>query len=95
MCVFVCAHAHTAEGDYVIDAGKAGNASRFVNHSCDPLLRAVTVFVNTRDERQRERERDRKRETQRERDRERDIERERRTERRERERTQSIAKNTC
>lgn len=40
----------TVEGDLYVDAGPAGNLSRFINHSCEPncITRKVQVEGNTR-----------------------------------------------
>ncbi|OQV22184.1 Histone-lysine N-methyltransferase EHMT1 [Hypsibius exemplaris] len=36
---------------YCIDAGRQGNVSRFLNHSCEPNSGPVTLFIDTHDDR--------------------------------------------
>uniref|UniRef100_V9KQW3 Histone-lysine N-methyltransferase n=3 Tax=Callorhinchus milii TaxID=7868 RepID=V9KQW3_CALMI len=39
------------EDEYTVDAGRFGNISHFVNHSCDPNLQVYNVFIDSLDTR--------------------------------------------
>ena len=39
----------TSESCYVVDGQSMGNATRFINHSCEPNLRQFTVSYNKYD----------------------------------------------
>ncbi|RUS72434.1 hypothetical protein EGW08_019796, partial [Elysia chlorotica] len=40
---------HDSDGPFSVDAGTYGNASHFINHSCDPNLEVHVVWINTLD----------------------------------------------
>ncbi|KAK3738798.1 hypothetical protein RRG08_035678 [Elysia crispata] len=40
---------HDSDGPFSVDAGTYGNASHFINHSCDPNLDVHVVWINTLD----------------------------------------------
>ena len=39
----------SGEEVFTVDAGKYGNVSHFVNHSCDPNLNVYVVWINNQD----------------------------------------------